>query len=261
MSEIIASGIIDASALEQWAETFTASTGSNSPLVHEAKVHFNEDGISVSAADPANVAMVAPTTLHARAFESYESPGSATVGIDLTTLLDRIDYANAGDLIEWAIDMETRHLSLEYGAAEIEMALIDPESIRKEPDEPDLPLPNTVVLEASDLEDAVEIPEMVGDHVEISCDPEAREVVFAGAGDTDSATVRFGDEELIDADVNEATMSLFSLSYLEAFVGPMPTGAEVTLELGDEFPMVWEWSALEGDFEVRQMCAPRIQSS
>lgn len=262
MSEIIAECILSKRALTQWAETFTASGTGTDPFVQEVKAHFNNDGVRVAAVDPANIAMIAPATLSPRAFESYDAPGSVTIGVNLTTLLDRVGHADADDLLHLAVDMETRKLQIEYGAADLRMGLIDPEAIRSEPDAPDIDLPNTVTLTGAALAEALDIVEMVSDHVEIECDPDAREVVFRGGGDIDDATVAYGDEDLADpTDVPESTLSLFSIDYLQAFADPIPDDAAVTLALGDEFPTVWEWSALDGAFEVTEMCAPRIQSN
>lgn len=256
-------GIIEAGRLTQWAETFnTGSVGNNSsPILREARVHFNDDGLTVSAVGAATVAMFEDTTLAPRAFEAYEAPGAVTIGLSLETFIDRLGPADSGDLVAFDVDMETRTLELSYGPTEMSLALIDPDSIRDEPDSPNLDLPNTVVLEGSDLRHAVDVARQVSDHIYLDGRPDDRQVVFRGQGDIDSATVSYGDGEVIDADVAEDTEAVYSVDYMDALTRPMPGDAEVELTFGDEFPLRLSWAAIDGAFDVNQLLAPRIQST
>lgn len=253
MSEIIAEAILPAETLQQYVDTFT-------PLVDEGCVHFNDGGIHTTIADPANIAMIAPAELDSAAFESYDAPGAATIGVNFVTLDERLSKAGAGELVHLAVDMETRKLTLEYGNATHAVGMIDPDAIRNEPDGPDLELPNQATLVAEDVRDALDHVEMVSDHVEIAADPDAEAVTFVGAGDIDDTTVTFDADDILWADVQAETMSLFSHDYLDELTSPMPADAEVTLTFGDEFPMLLDWEACEGHLSVHQIIAPRIQS-
>jgi len=251
MSEIIFEATADKSGPQKLVETFD-------PLVSEVKMHFNDGGISVRAVDPANVGMI-DATLAADAFESYDSPGAVTQGINLERLDERLGVGDSGDLANLSLDMETRKLNVDVGHISQAMGLIDPDSVRQEPDLPDLDLPNTVVLTGDQLETAVDAVGMVSNHVEITADD--GDIVFAGQGDIDETTVRYGAGDCIDSDVTEDVASLFSHEFLEGFVDPMPADAEVELAFGDEFPVWFEWAAVEDCFDVSQMLAPRIQSN
>lgn len=253
MSEIIAEFTVDAAVLEQYVETLT-------PLVDEAKIHVNDDGLAARVVDPANVGMYCPVTLSADAFESYDAPGAATIGVSLTTLAERIGAANAGDLVHLAVDMETRHLQIQYRNIDHHMALIDPDSIRGEPDRTELDLPNSITLTGAALDEAITAVDMVSDHIELVGAPGDKEVRFVGEGDIDNTTVTFGREEVADADVTEGAASLFSLEYFEELADPIPKDAEVTLQFGEEFPVIWDWEASEGFQQSHAMLAPRIRS-
>lgn len=253
MSEIIAEAIIEASTLKQYVDVFT-------PLVDEGRIHFNDDGITTRVCDAANVAMIAPATLDAAAFESYDAPGAATIGVSFVTLSERLGAANSGDLVHLKVDMETRKLRLSYRNIDQSVAMIDPDAIQQEPDLPDLDLPNELTVEAGDLDEAATVIDMVTDHIGIDARPDDREVALIGEGDVDDTTVTFGDEETIHADVPEDTWSLFSLDYVEELVKPMPGDAEVRIRFGDEFPMKLDWEACDGHLTVHELLAPRIQS-
>lgn len=264
MSEIVASAIIQKRRLEQFVETFTSNpSGMEGELIEEAKIHFNDDGITTTAVDAANVAMVGPANLAPRGFEAYDSPGSVTIGIDLTTLLERIGPSNASELIELEVDMETRHLIVRYGeGAELSVALLDPDSIRQEPDVNEFDHPNEIVLTGSRLSRAIKICGMVSDYIDIEGNPDEREVVFRGEGDTDENTVSYGDDETEDGtQVDEGVFSRYSSGYCQAISNPIPDDQEVTVKFGDDFPLRVEWEAFDGALTVMQTVAPRVNTS
>lgn len=264
MSEIIASGIIEARRLEAFAETFASKPpGAKTPLIHEIKLHFDRDGFHVTAVDPANITMVGPTTFHARGFDHYEAPGQAVVGVDLRTLLERISRADSDQLIEFQIDMETRNMDLSYGPADLSMSLIDHESVRVEPDVPDLDLPNTFTVTGETLSESISFADMVSEQLTIEGRPDERELVIDAEGDTDDVTVTYDDEdeELLDARIGEDAETIISLAYMKHVAKPIPDDSEVTVSFGDEFPVILEWEAFDGAFEVRQTVAPRIDTT
>lgn len=262
MNDIVVEGIAEKQRLVAFCETFASNpAGRKNPLVQEAKIYFSDEGMYALAVDAANVCMVGPATLAPRGFEHFDATGKATVGVNLTALVDRLDPAGKTDLVSFEIDMETRHMNLAYGSADVSIALIDPDSVRQEPDVPDIDLPNTVVLEGSALSHAVEVTGMVSDHLFLEGHPDEREVVFRGKGDVDDATVAYGDDDTLDGTkVSESCESVFSLDYLKALTHPIPDDAEVTVKFGDEFPATLSWDTFDGAFTVNQNVAPRIQS-
>ena len=121
-----------------------------SALVDECKIRLNDDGLSIRAVDPANVGMT-DMSLATSAFESYDADGGV-IGVNLERLNDALAMGSSGDLVQLELDEETRKLNIEIGTFSYTMALIDPDSIRKEPDIPDLELPATIVLTGKDLD-------------------------------------------------------------------------------------------------------------
>ena len=252
-SEIIAELTVAQSVLQQYVDTLT-------PIVDEAKLHISAEGVTARVVDPANVASILPADLHAEACEYVDAPGQATVGVNLGRLDDLIGAANSGDLIRLRLDMATRKLLIDYREIHHEMALIDPDSIRGEPDDPGLELPNSVVVEGGDLAEAVDVVELSSDHLRITAPEDGDSVELLGEGDIDVSRYVFDADTLITNGLREATESLFSLEYVSELVKPIPSDAEVAITFGEEFPMELEWSACEGGIEVKQLLAPRIQS-
>ncbi len=240
------------------ADRLQATLDSVGVLVEECKIHLDEDGIEVRAVDPANVGMV-DLSLDASAFESYEADGGL-IGVNLARLLDIAGMADSDQLVHLELDEETRKLHISIDGLEYTLALIDPESIREEPDLPDLDLPATIVIEGRDIERAVTASDMVSDHIELGVDDD-REVFYVDAeGDTDDVHFELGRDDLIDLVAGDAH-SLFSLDYLKDMNKAIPKDAEVTMELGEEFPVKLYFDIAEGEGSVTYMLAPRIQSN
>lgn len=239
------------------ADTLGTALDSVSALVDECKVHLNDDGLEIRAVDPANVGMV-DLALAADAFESYEADGGR-IGVNLSRLEDIIGMAESDQLIQLELDEETRKLHIQIDGLEYTLALIDPDSIRQEPDIPDLDLPAEIVVEGRDIDRAVTAADMVSDHIALGVDEDEAVFYVEAEGDTDNVDLTLDEEDLIDLTPGPAH-SLFSLDYLEDMNGAIPNDGEVTIELGEEFPVKLHFEIAEGNGHVTYMLAPRIQS-
>ena len=239
------------------ASTLRDALDSVSVLVDECKVRLNEDGLSIRAVDPANVGMV-DLSLDAAAFESYEADGGV-IGVNLARLEDIAGMGNAGDLVHLELDEETRKLHIRIDGLSYTLALIDPDSIRQEPDIPDLDLPARIVVEGNQLDRGITAADMVSDHINLRVDEAVETFHIEAEGDTDDVDFEMGPEDLIHLEAGPAD-SLFSLDYLKDMNKAIPGDAEVTVELGEEFPVKLHYEFAEGLGQVTFMLAPRIQS-
>jgi len=239
------------------ASTLRDALDSVSVLVDECKVRLNEDEFAIRAVDPANVGMV-DLALSAAAFESYEADGGV-IGVNLSRLEDIAGMADADDLVHLELDEETRKLHIEMDGLSYTLALIDPDSVRQEPDIPDLDLAANIVLEGSQLDRGITAADMVSDHIRLRVDDDEEAFFVEAEGDTDDVDLRLDREDLIDLTAGPAD-SLFSLDYLKDMNRAIPADAEVTIELGEEFPVKLHYEFAEGMGNVTFMLAPRIQS-
>jgi proliferating cell nuclear antigen len=226
--------------------------------VDECKIHLEEGGLEIRAVDPANVGMV-DLTLDSSAFEAYEADGGL-IGVNLVRLQDIAGMADSDQLVHLELDEETRKLHISIDGLEYTLALIDPESIREEPDLPDLDLPATIVIEGRDIDRAVTAADMVSDHIELGVDEDEESFYVKAEGDTDDVHLELDEGDLISLVVGSAS-SLFSLDYLKDMNRAIPADAEVTAELGEEFPVKLHFAIAEGEGTVTYMLAPRIQSN
>ncbi|WP_123537049.1 DNA polymerase sliding clamp [Halosimplex salinum] len=239
------------------ADTLRTTLDSVSVLVDECKIHLEADGLEIRAVDPANVGMV-DMRLSSSAFESYETDGGV-IGVNLSRLEDIAGMADADQLVHLELDEETRKLHIAIDGLEYTLALIDPDSIRQEPDLPDLDLAAEIVIEGRDIDRAVTAADMVSDHIALGVN-EGEEFFYVDAeGDTDDVHLELTREDLIDLTAGPAH-SLFSLDYLKDMNKAIPKDAEVRMELGEEFPVKMHFDIAEGEGQVTFMLAPRIQS-
>ena len=167
--------------------------------------------------------------------------------------------ANSGDLIHLELDEETRKLHIQIDGLSYTLALIDPDSIRQEPDIPDLDLPADIVLEGSQLNRGITAADMVSDHIALRVDAADEAFYIEAEGDTDDVDLQLDSDDLIDLTAGDAD-SLFSLDYLKDMNKAIPKSTEVTAELGEEFPVKLHYEFGEGLGQVTYMLAPRIQS-
>jgi proliferating cell nuclear antigen len=243
------------------AATLRDSLDAVSVLVEECKIRLNDDGLAIRAVDPANVGMV-DLHLEAAAFESYEADGGV-IGVNLKRLEEIAKMANADDLVHLELNEETRKLHIQIDTADSQLsytlALIDPDSIRKEPDIPDLDLPAGIVLEGAQLDRGIKAADMVSDHISLRVDEDDETFHIEAEGDTDDVDLTLTKADLISLSAGPAS-SLFSLDYLKDMNKAIPKDAEVTVELGEEFPVKLHYGIAEGQGQVTYMLAPRIQS-
>ena len=228
-------------------------------LVDECKVHLTPGGWEIRAVDAANVAMV-ELELPVPAFESYSGSGGI-LGVPLEKFQEAIGMANAGKLIQLAIDPETRKLNIQYEGLDFNMSLLDPDTIRKEPDKNslDLNLPATVTLEGDDLTRGKKAADMVADHIRFTVDDEAQRFRINAQGDTDVVDFELDEDDLENLNAADAS-SIFSLDYISDVIRPIEHDGTVTLMLGNDFPVTIKYTLGEGTVEVRNLIAPRIEN-
>lgn len=227
-------------------------------LVDEAKIHATDDGLTITAVEPANVAMI-DESQGAAAFESYSVDTDTVLGVNLSRLADILGMADSDDV--WHIHEQDRKIIMQSGGLEYTMATIDPDSIRQEPDIPDLELPVTAHIEWGQMDRALRAADMVSDHVSLASPEGSDGLVVRAEGDTDDVR-----EEIPAGDLSDGTEipagteveSLFSLDYLKDINAPIPGDSSVEMRLGHEMPIKMHWG--DGSMSVTNMLAPRIQS-
>jgi len=230
----------------------------------ESKLHLGKDGLQTRIVDAANV-MMHDIDVSPSAFREVPS-GSYTVGTNLVRLQDYTSKAGSDQTVDFSFTPAKRMLDIQYNGYEIDLACIDPDAIRQEPDLPDMDLPNHFTADKSRIQDALEVCAMASDHVVIECDADAGEVSFMAEGDTDDVAVVLDETDLGEnTRIQEDTRAMYSIAYLvnsgeRAPLFPEIPKGDVTVTIGDEFPIWFDYTYSDGNAKVRTMLAPRIET-
>ena len=226
-------------------------------IVDEARIRVTEDGLTVRAVDSANVAMD-DLELEAAAFESFEaSPG--TLGLDLSRLADPVGLATKDDLVQLLLDPESGKLIVVVDGLRYSMACLDSRTIRAEPTLPEFDLPATVIVDRDALQRGVKAADLIADHIKIRMETDSEVLVVEAEGDTDAVTLELDGDDIEVLAAGEAS-TLFSLEYCKKLVRTIPAGTPVTLDLGEDFPLILSYELANGDGAITRMLAPRIET-
>lgn len=241
---------IKGGAIKEFVSTLCA-------IVDEAKIRVGPDGIHTRAVDPANVAMY-DVSLAAGAFESYDAT-EGVLGVNLERFEEVLKLAKKNDLVQLSFNTTSFKLVIHIDGVEFTMALIDPDSIRKEPEIPEMDLPISLTLEEAQISRGVKAADMVSDHIRFRCDEAETTVYIEAEGDTDNVSLELADDDLVALTAADGN-ALYSLDYVNDISKQFPKGTEITLTFGGDFPMMFEYQFSDGECDVLAMLAPRIQS-
>lgn len=222
-------------------------------VVDEATFVINEDGLSAKAVDPANAAL-ASITVSEGAFIEYDV-SDAELGIDLRRLVELISMAGKDDTIKLGLDDHTHKLSITMGGLEYTMALLDPSSMRKSPDVPELALPAEIKLSSSKFKQMVKAAGMVGENMVIGVTGE--NVYMEATGDSDTVRLDLVTEDLISL-VSADVSGIYSLDYLNDMSKGIGASSEITIGLGRDLPTLIDFSPYPR-CDVTYLLAPRIE--
>jgi len=227
--------------------------------VDETKIHFAPDCIGTTYVDPANV-MMGSLTIPREALDTYVNYEDAVVATSTTMLDDALRPARvtASDSVALSAREMQMEATVERDYADGSTTTyrnvwkcIDPESVRQEPDIPNLDL-QTVDVDVGQLHDAINVLDTPYSEIHVTSTDDG--LVLSGHDDTS------GGEVTIHGDYPKAINSIFSVDYLADIADAVKTlqPNDVTLGLGEEIPMKLEWERDDGINGV-YMLAPRVQ--
>jgi proliferating cell nuclear antigen len=243
-------------------------------IVDELKLRVTDDGLQATAVNPANVAMVEFNTTTA-VFDAYELDTSAVLGVNIDRLRKRAKRArmrkNDPDPITLDLDERRALITTERDYADTtvrqtdELQLIDPDSIRQEPDVPMMDLDYSATVDVRAFNDTVQSLDTSGDPIELAENDDA--LTLSVNGDS-RALADFGHIADPVGEPNPGSSSKFSTDYLADITSGLKKAKvdTVTLTWGDSFPCYFDFERTvdDGDEEQtaytgRYMLAPRIQ--
>lgn len=239
------------------ADILKESIDAISALVTECRLHTDENGISTRAVDTANVAMVS-LSLKKEAFSSFESTKNE-LGLDIAKLKNIFGMMGKNEPISLELPDNGQKLRVSFEGYRYSITLLDPNTIRKDPNPPNIELPGKVVLSGADLYNSIKAASVVSDKIALGIDPIQQIFYMAAEGDTDHIRKEYGKNEVTFLNNMEAR-SLFSLDYLKDMGKVMSRAEEVEISIGIDHPVKFAFYIAGGKGYVEYLLAPRIEA-
>jgi len=219
-----------------------------SELVTEVKIRISEHGLSITAIDPANVAMVG-LKIPKKAFSEFDS-GNEVLGVNLDSLKRILKRSSGPVMLEKRenllyIQMEDRI------KRNFILSLIDIESEDKEI--PNLEFSSRVELQSEDLIDSIEDCAVVADACSFIIKEE--KFIIEAKGLNSTRTEFSGDEASISA---EPCKARYSLEYLQKFIKASKLTEKTILNFADDHPL--RMDVKTENMEISFILAPRVET-
>lgn len=246
-------------------DTFKPFINAIAGVADEARIHVTEDGLSASIVDPANVYM-ADVHLDAGALDTYDFESEAVLGVNTNDVQSLVRRARKNSDDELTLSLREREVTATVSrgyenhdvVSQGTMDTFDPDTIRAEPEIPEMEWNAHVDVDTAPLKDALSYAVGVSDHVAFDLKPVNQHVsalYLGGRTDTREETAAIS-----GLDTDASARSIYSTDYvtdiLESVADVDPD--TVGLRLGDEYPVQLEMSA--GGLGVKYFLAPRVES-
>jgi proliferating cell nuclear antigen len=230
---------------------FSEIVGIISEMVLEVRIKVNNEGLSISAIDPANVAMIL-FKLPADAFSELEVEKEEILGVSLDNLKAVLRRVKAGSVL--VMEKEENMLKIiiqDKIRKEFSLALIDVEGDEK-------PIPNLnfvskIEMTSVDFSEAIEDCNVVADSCSFISAPD--NFVIQGKGNLNSFKSEFSDEVNIQA---EEASSKYSLEYLQKMIKGTKLTDKVVLNFGNDYPLKLEFNTPKVSLSF--ILAPRVET-
>jgi proliferating cell nuclear antigen len=218
-----------------------------STLVSEVKFTVSKDGIEVKAVDPSHVAMLV-LHLNKSAFEEFTGEPTE-IGIDVEKLKEVLRLSKPGDVLK-------NRLVVQVGKVTRHMSVVDPAGIT-DPKVPNVSPPGLVVVKMDELRQGIRGSESISDHVTLTLEADA--FTMHSEGETDRVDMRLPKESLTKLEVKETVKSMYPLDFFSSMVKSITSSEEVTLHVGNEYPLKIEFAVAGGKGDGRFLLAPRVE--
>ncbi len=221
-----------------------------SDLVTEVRIKVNEFGMSITAMDPANVAMIG-FKLPKSAFSQFET-GNESLGINLDSLKQILKRIGAGSSL--VLEKKGNMLNIQIHdriMRHFNLSLIDIESEEKEM--PNLEFSSKVELDSIDLIASVEDCGVVSDACTFII--ENGKFIIEAKGLNSARSEFSGDEAKIQA---ENCKARYSLEYLQKFLKGAKMSDKTTLSFANDHPLRMDIKT--ESIELNFILAPRVET-
>ncbi|MDO8516786.1 MAG: proliferating cell nuclear antigen (pcna) [Nanoarchaeota archaeon] len=221
-----------------------------SEIVNEVRIKLGEDGMSIVAVDPANVAMIL-FKLPKESFSQYQT-GNEVWGVNLSDLKMIMKRASSGASVVFEQEDNKLKISIFDKVKRIfNMSLIEIES--EEKNEPNLNFACKVEMDSTIFSQAIEDCATVADSCTFISGKEF--FIIEGSGSLNSARAEFSGDEAV---FNGIGRSKYSLEYLMKFIKASKIAKRVTINFSSDYPLRLDFAGDE--MGMGFVLAPRVEN-
>ena len=222
-----------------------------SELVLEVRIKVSKEGLSITAIDPANVAMIL-FKLPSSAFSQLKIENDEILGVSLESLKAVLRRIKSGSILTMIKEENELKLIIQDKIKrEFNLALIDVDS--EEKPIPNLDFTSKIEMSSTDFSEAIEDCSIVAD----SCSfiSEADKFIIRAKGSLNSFKSEFTDEVNIMA---ESASSKYSLEYLQKLVKGTKISNKTVINFANDYPLRLDFAT--SSIELSFILAPRVDS-
>ncbi len=226
------------------------------PIVGEIKLTADEEGWKIKAVDPAHVAMV-DLTISREAFDKYEVE-PMELGLNVERMLEHLKSAKSDDLVKMNLDKDNR-LVVSMSNLTLKMPLVDASGF-SDPKVPNLQLPVGLKLNSGELQKGLKVSASISDYITFDCSED--KLVMTSSEDLSSMTLELSKgTEYEQINFEKPAKSSFSLDYFTQLMKGVGPNRDISLNLGNSYPLKMDFDFAEGKGHARYLLAPRIEST
>lgn len=218
-------------------------------LVTECRVVFTENGLETKAVDTANAAMV-----HARipkeVMDAYTSP-DCIFGIEMEKIRNAIAIMGEEDL---TLEVDAQKMTVRDGKTEYRCRSVDPSTIRKEPNIPNLTLPAIAEFSGATLAESIKNLGKISE--KITFDLNGKTLTLSAEG---AAEDRLDRTIEVERTGDASAIASFSLDYLLEMAKAFRAVDKLTLEMNTDHPLRVKFEV--GGVSIVYLLAPRVETA
>jgi proliferating cell nuclear antigen len=225
-------------------------------IIDEGIFKFGKEGISLTAADRAMVAVI-DLLISRDAFEEYDVKEEKEVGLNMTNFLSLLKRARGSSKISLELAENKLILTIFNGTKRrftVPLLQITREEI---PPIEQLEFKANAILKPEILEDSVKDASVITDAVTFYATKDEFKITAEGDVSQTELELRPGDEGLIDLQVKEDSKAKYPLEYLEKILKATKISEEVSLKFAQDYPMRIDFK-YEGKARISMVLAPRV---
>jgi len=238
----------------------TDSISTIAELIDEGIFKLTKEGISLTAADRAMVAVV-DFFLSSDAFEKYELEKEQSIGVNISNLLSVLKRAGGSDKVTISLQDNKLEVLIEGKSKRrfvIPLLDIAPEEI---PPVDQLEFTSHTSIKPDVLQSGIEDAEIVSDSVVFETSPNSFSMRAEGDISRTELELKSGDEPLLEIKTSGSVRARYPLDYLKKMMKAAKLSDTVGIKYGQDYPMKMEFKSSDKRVSLSFVLAPRVSES